>query len=1051
MLETLRRILESCSVHYLALVAKELGLSVADLPSGDASPAQKAAWLLTAAGAERGQLSRIAQAMRDAGLYVPDTPEPLGKGTVIAAIVAAPEMNPEASALSAWLRKLRDQIARIRRVDPGSPDARELLDGADLVVVLLGASTSGPEGAALLGEVLDRAISACLNPIPNERWRRYRAEMMDAMDLHERAALRFSPTDLLPTLQDPIHRRLRELCPPDKGGPAMLEDWERHMLQQQMEAWRKGRAGALSGIDRRAGQDGRVRLERASLYVSLHAGPGRWGRDEADAVVITDERAAEEPSDRGERKPVFLDELIAHPDLPHLVIIGEAGSGKSVLLQHVAWTLACHHLHEPLPEAARLDALWADAALAPIPVLVEARQLASRKGAACIDTLLCEELGCDRVTLRPLLEQGRYLLLVDSLDEVPTQAGRERVVAALAGLSRRSRCRVVLTTRPSAHTRVSMPQGFAYVRIAPLDDDRRAALVDRWVTVQALPEATAQRLRDALAGLTERFPAAPDDRSPLENPLLLTCVMIVFLSQKRLPDNTADLYGAMVKLLVYSRVEEDVRKEDQDRSAAAWRELLEEIAWLMQSAGTTAMPVRALVDALLRARRQRQPQERRAPQDRARDADEMREQVDLLAARTGILRFESREGGPVVRPWHRSFQEYLAARRLAHRRGDEGKRIRALASGLLFDPGWEGALRFAVGAFGQTGSDKARAVVETLVAMAEADPHPKREGRLLGLASAGLAEYQREYFEGHALLKTLPQTIAGRFAAQGADWPWKDRLLALEALGVLGDPRLAVPTTEGWGEVPAGTYAIGGDREAWQSLPAQRVTLDRFLLRSWPVTVGEYAAFVEAGGYRADTWWDPEAEPPPGPGGWSTQHRHKNRPVTGVSWWEARAFCRWAQKTWTVPEGGVLDLPTSQEWEAAARLTRGGPFPWGKDEPGREDAARANHVWRGEPPRHPTPVGMFPKGDAGPWVDLAGNVWEWCASILDRGQHRDCRIVDSCRQGDTSGAPRVLRGGSWDDLPWRLRYASRLGIVPEIQLRYVGFRPCVCFPPQHAL
>ncbi|MCB9766001.1 MAG: SUMF1/EgtB/PvdO family nonheme iron enzyme [Alphaproteobacteria bacterium] len=1034
MLETLRHILESCSAHHLALVAKTLELSLGDMPSGNATPAEQAAWLLNAAGAAHGQLPRIAQAMRDVGLYVPDAPEPLGEGTILAAIVAAPELDAEAAALAGWLRKLRGQVARIRRVDPGSSDAREQLAGAELVVVLLGASTSGAEGAAVLDELLDGAVAATLSPLDDDRLDEHYEDFRQARKLRRRVGLSFGPGDVLSTLQDPILQRLRELCPPAEGGPAMLESWERHMLQQQMEVWRKGQAGALSGIDRRAGQGGRIRLERASLYVSLHAAPGRWRRGGSDEVVIMDDRFAEDPADAASQKPIFLDELIAHPELPHLVIIGEAGSGKSVLLQHVAWTLACHHLHEPIPEAARLDALWEDAALAPIPVLVESRQLAARKGAACIDTLLCEELGCDRDTLRPLLEQGRYLLLVDSLDEVPTQAGRERVAAILAGLIRRSRCRVVLTTRPSAHTRVSLPGAFEAVRIAPLDKDRRAAFVDRWVVVQALPQPTAQRLHEALDGLAERFPAAPDHRSPLANPLLLTCVMIVFLSQKQLPDNTADLYGAMVKLLVYSRVEEDAREEDRERSAAAWQELLEEIAWIMQSAGTTMMPIRELLDALLAT-------------ERHRDTDAARTAVDQLASRTGLLRFEQHDDVLVVRPWHRSFQEYLTARRLAHQRGDEGDRIRALASGPLFDPSWEGTLRFAVGAFGQTGADKARAVVETLVAMAEAAP-PEHEGRLLGLAAAGLAEYRREYFVGHALLETLPKTIADRFLAQGASWPWKDRLLALEAMGVLRAPKQWLPSTEGWGEVKAGTYAIGGDREAYQSLQAQQSKLDRFLLRSWPVIVDEYADFVEAGGYRDDRWWDRQIKHPAGPEGWSTQRRHTNRPVMGVSWWEARAFCRWAQQAWALPPGGVLDLPTSQEWEAAARLTHGGPFPWGADSPGREDEARANHTWEGESPRHPTPIGMFPLGNAGPWVDLAGNVWEWCASVFDERneQDRSCRMADDCGQGRDSEGPRVLRGGSWYFSPMGLRCADRVGLKPEFRNPNTGFRLCLRFP-----
>jgi formylglycine-generating enzyme required for sulfatase activity len=59
------------------------------------------------------------------------------------------------------------------------------------------------------------------------------------------------------------------------------------------------------------------------------------------------------------------------------------------------------------------------------------------------------------------------------------------------------------------------------------------------------------------------------------------------------------------------------------------------------------------------------------------------------------------------------------------------------------------------------------------------------------------------------------------------------------------------------------------------------------------------------------------------------------QPVVGVSWYEAAAYCRWltAQghtQGW-LPAEQEIRLPTSLEWERAARHTDQRPYPWGTE------------------------------------------------------------------------------------------------------------------------
>lgn len=148
------------------------------------------------------------------------------------------------------------------------------------------------------------------------------------------------------------------------------------------------------------------------------------------------------------------------------------------------------------------------------------------------------------------------------------------------------------------------------------------------------------------------------------------------------------------------------------------------------------------------------------------------------------------------------------------------------------------------------------------------------------------------------------------------------------------------------------------------------------------------------------------------------------RPVENVSWDDVEAFVlRFA----AVPEWGWADrlcLPTESHWEYAARAGSNTAYWWG-DEP---DSAMAN--WDGEL-AGTTPVQRYP---ANPWglYDVHGNVWEWCADPWRQ------RLNAPEAQPDASG--RVVRGGSWFDLPDFARLAFRLGGLRGGRDRFLGFR-----------
>jgi formylglycine-generating enzyme required for sulfatase activity len=240
-------------------------------------------------------------------------------------------------------------------------------------------------------------------------------------------------------------------------------------------------------------------------------------------------------------------------------------------------------------------------------------------------------------------------------------------------------------------------------------------------------------------------------------------------------------------------------------------------------------------------------------------------------------------------------------------------------------------------------------------------------------------------------------------------------------LGLLGDPRPGVGLSANipakgipeiaWGEpVLPGDYPVGGDKEAFQSLPAGKVKLNyEFRLGKYPITNAQFQAFVDADseGYNDPAFWTPaglewkgdrRAPEDAGEGAFGLP----NHPRVNVCWYEVLAFCRWLSVRYRalglLEDHEEISLPTQVEWEIGARGKAGLLFPYDN----AFDASRGN-VWETKIGQT-SAVGLFPSG-ASPYgvLDMNGNVLEWCLTAFESGSN------------EASGsASRVVRGGSWD-------------------------------------
>jgi formylglycine-generating enzyme required for sulfatase activity len=810
---------------------------------------------------------------------------------------------------------------------------------------------------------------------------------------------------------------------------------------------------AIRGI--KTGRAEANRIPIADLYIELQATGGGAGQGE-DA-----RRAAHRPG----ASPLHA--ALVHP---RLLIIGDPGCGKTTFLRWVAHCLAADRLgRAPGPDAAARH-LGLD--LARLPLLVRitdwldfiAGEQARRRGPArartadwliefLADDARGHNLGLTADDFRRLLNAGDAMILLDGLDEAPDQGRRRTLVEVIECVARAYRdCPLVVTSRPAALQEETLLSGFVHTTIDRLDPAAIARFLGRWS--RALFPDSARQAEDHRRALAAALDCRPEIRRLARNAVMLTALAVVHWNDKRLPEQRAELYESILNWLIQAREARPGRAPAQ-----RCRQLLKDLALAMQGdpQGRQVQVTRHWAA------------ERIAHRFRAGDAAD----PGPLECAEGFLLDEEQDSGILVRRgnqlrfWHLTFQEYLAAQALAGLADGERNTL-LLGSGgaavpAVYRPEWRETVLLLGGVLHEQGVDKVDGLVGAV--LDGCGPGLADQARAAGLLGALVRDLDPFHYQPGDLRYARCLTAAlGVFdPVQAPAIPLPDRIAAADALAQAGDPRLGWYRPARWVELPGGRLLMGAqknqekapgyDPDAYDNeAPVHQVQVSAFAMARFPVTVAEFAAFLEDEDHADSRWWGAGgADQPSAPDDWDDQQAHPSRPVVSVSWYQATAFCAWltdrlarpqgAKGTILLPADRVVRLPTEAEWEYAARGASGRRYPWGDEAP---DGQRAN--FDAAKVGAPSPVGIF-TGNCTPEgvLDMAGNVLEWCFDADREDFYGQCQsqglVVDPLAQGD-GGSPRVLRGGAFDLETWYLRSSVRSRIEPEARVRSIGFR-CV--------
>ncbi len=682
-----------------------------------------------------------------------------------------------------------------------------------------------------------------------------------------------------------------------------------------------------------------------------------------------------------------------------LLLIGEPGGGKTTFLRFIACVLAKDGLGREKPGRGKHLGISVESP-SPVPILLQISYLAralqenptiSGYGNSwrIISQVMENQYGKEKTEiLEDLLNNGGCTLLLDGLDEVADVNLRKGIMKIVNAIIHHWKNNlIIISSRPFGYHGISEIEVIATARIEPFGEDEILEFLKRWAGA-LFPDEEERSRKAYLPEIKSAVINVPRIKKMAKNPVMLTCLCVVHWNEKKLPEGKAELLAAVLRWLLNAK--EDKRKKREYNNTFSeecfktlalamtihpdGKQVLADLSWAAEQLETPFLDEFDISGNKLRSKG-----------------------INFLDAEmidSGII---EQSGSGQLRFWHYTFQEHYAARALVEMSDEKGPYgWWDYIKSYIDDRQWDEVLDHFAGSMAKTGKRRLHLLVERILKTADS-------GELTSVARAvgALGRILRilkiyEYKPPERLgWEEAKNRVMGIFDKKTMPIvPVEQRIAVAEALGQTGDPRFNPLKPE--------MLPIPG--------------MDKIHLGKYLVTVEEYRIFIENKGYEDSQYWDDlwnikKKENWTEPEIWDEQIEHSNWPVTGVSWYEAKAYCVWlSQRT-----GYYYKLPSIDDWEMAAANPKG-EYPWGCDEPNPDLLNFDRNIG------HPTPVGIYPLGaTSGGHLDMSGNVWEWNEDTIKHDY-------------------RVIRGGCWYYIADFCRSKIHYTFRPSFRNYLVGFR-----------
>lgn len=554
-----------------------------------------------------------------------------------------------------------------------------------------------------------------------------------------------------------------------------------------------------------------------------------------------------------------LPELLNNVEDRALVLLGSPGSGKTTLLRRLQWERAWAELKEATGKTTLLAPLSGYTGETPGQPPPSPHQWLESQW---------QQLQQQHPSLpafQTLLQQGRLLLMLDGLNEIPHQNKadyRARIEQwrhflsqiRLSGNIVVFSCRSLDYSAPLSSESVPVRQ----VRVEPLSPDQIESFLQVYLAEEG--ERVWARLRH--------------DKQQLElfaNPFFLRLLVAEVTATGDIPAGQSALLTGFVRRALHREVNErhnhlfepGILLSEADYEQVLHRDWY--AAYDLPDEGNLISRLEQLAYAMQDGRQSGEAGQVRIPERTALRLINHPQARDIITAGIQLNVLDKDLARRELLFFHQLIQEYFAARVLA--RTPEPERV-------------------VVPWRAQEMAPPLAEELDRLQVSEPLPPPPPTGWEETTLMAAAMSQEQEAFVTG---LMPVNLVLAARCAAapsvrisqrlhqaiqndllaklQNPETDLRVRIALAEALGNLGDPRFERRTgphgdylLPPFATIERGTYPIGDDDSQYAvEKPAHTVEIDPFEMAVFPVTNAEFGLFMAAGGYEEERWWQTEA------------------------------------------------------------------------------------------------------------------------------------------------------------------------------------------------